>query len=159
MNRHMMDCKQGEKRNFRFASILCRFFFEWVPRLIPRVEITPHEPHYPPMSRWIDMMRLLGGGRVLTPYNDEFFFWWHQQVIAIDDYSYGGIDYKGLTNITFPLGSSYGDIGKKCFIFFIFLCFSIRIKIQIFLCGIKYSQFLCYVDVGTQCPKGFPWHH
>jgi hypothetical protein len=42
MKSQLMDCKQGRKRNFGFASILCSFFFEWVPGLSPRVEIIPH---------------------------------------------------------------------------------------------------------------------
>jgi len=67
-------CKHGRKINFRFASIMCSFFFERVPGLIPRVDIIPHGPRNPTMSRWTDLMRWIGGGRVSTPYNDEFFF-------------------------------------------------------------------------------------
>jgi hypothetical protein len=107
--------------------------------LSPRVEITPHGQRDPTMSWWTDVMRQLGGGRVPTPYNDEFFFWWHRQVIAIDDYSYGGIDYRGDPNMPFPPGSAYGDIGKKCFyIFHFFVFFNKNKKTQIFLYGIKY---------------------
>jgi hypothetical protein len=76
MKSQLMDCKQGKMRNFGFASILCSFFFERVPGLSPRVEITPHGQRDPTMSWWTDVMRWLGGGRVPTPYNDEFFFWW-----------------------------------------------------------------------------------
>jgi hypothetical protein len=74
MKSHPTDCKQGRKRNFRFASILCSFFFERVLGLSPRVEIITHGLRDPSMSWWTDMMRQLGGGRVPTPYNDEFFF-------------------------------------------------------------------------------------
>jgi hypothetical protein len=76
MKSQLKNCKQGRKRNFGFKFILCSFFFEWVPGLSPRVEIIPHRPHDPTMSRWIDMMRWLGDVRVTTLYNDEFFFWW-----------------------------------------------------------------------------------
>jgi hypothetical protein len=123
MKSQLMDCKQGRKRNFGFASILCSFFFEWVPGLSPRVEIIPHGPRDPSMSWWTDVMRRLGGGRVPTPYNDEFFFWWRRQVIAIDDYPYAGIDYRGDPDMPFPPGSAYGDIGKKCFYIFHFFVF------------------------------------
>jgi hypothetical protein len=62
MKNQLTDCKQGKKLNFRFASILCSFFFERVPNLIPRVEITPHGKRDPTMSWWTNMMRWLGGG-------------------------------------------------------------------------------------------------
>jgi hypothetical protein len=41
MKSQLRECKQGDKRNFMFASILCSFFFEQVPHLGPRVEIIP----------------------------------------------------------------------------------------------------------------------
>jgi hypothetical protein len=73
MKSQLTNFKQGKTRNFGFASILCMFFFEQVPSLSPRVEITPHGPHDPTMSRWTDVMRGLGDGKVPNPYNDEFF--------------------------------------------------------------------------------------
>jgi hypothetical protein len=51
-----MDFKQGKKRNFIFASILCSFFFERVPSLSPRVEITPHGLRDPSISWWTDVI-------------------------------------------------------------------------------------------------------
>jgi hypothetical protein len=68
-------------------------------------------------------MRRLAGGRVPTPYNDEFFFWWHRHVIAIDEYPYAGIDYRGDPDIHLPPGFAYGDIVMKSFYIFHFLCF------------------------------------
>jgi hypothetical protein len=50
------------------------------------------------------------------------------QVITLDYYPYAGIEYRGYPDMSFPPGSSYGDIGKYHFIYFIFLCFSKRIK-------------------------------
>jgi hypothetical protein len=69
------------------------------------------------------MIRWLGGGRVPTPYNDEFFFWWHQNVIAIEEYPYVGINYIGDTDMPFRPGPAYDDIGMNFFLYFIFLCF------------------------------------
>jgi hypothetical protein len=113
MKSQLTDCKQGRMNNLGFASILCSFFFERVTGLSPRVDITPHGLRDPSMSRWTNVMRRLGGGRVPTPYNDEFFYWWRGQVIAIDNYPYRGIDYIGDPDMPFPPGSAYGDIGKK----------------------------------------------
>jgi hypothetical protein len=59
---------------------------------------------------------------VPTPYNDELFFWWHRQVIAIDDYPYGGIKYTHNLNMPFPLGFSFGDIGITFLYISFFLC-------------------------------------
>jgi hypothetical protein len=71
-------------------------------------------------------MRRLGGGRVSTLYNDEFFHWWRRQIIAIDDYPYEGINYRGDHEIPLPPGSAFGEIGQNLiFVYFIFLCFFI----------------------------------
>jgi hypothetical protein len=115
MKGQLTECKQGEKRNFGFASILCSFFFEWIPSLGPRVEIIPRDPHDLAMAQWFEVMRQKGGGRVVTPYNDDFFFWWGRQIIALDDYPYARIDFRGDLDMLLPLGAAYGAIGKQCF--------------------------------------------
>jgi hypothetical protein len=77
MKSQLIECKQGSKRNFGFASILCSFFFDRVLGLGPRVEILPRGPRDPSMARWTEVMRWQGGGRVSTPYNEDFFYqWW-----------------------------------------------------------------------------------
>jgi hypothetical protein len=125
MKSQLTECKQGSKRNFGFASILCSFFFERVPGLGPRVEILPRGPHDPAMAWWTEVMRRQGGGRVSTPYNEDFFYWWQRQVISLDDYPYAGIDFRGDPDMPLPPGTAYGDIGMsnvfKYFIFFVFL--------------------------------------
>jgi hypothetical protein len=60
---------------------------------------------------------------VPTPYNIDFFFWWRRQVIALDDYPYVGIDFRGDPNIPIPLGAAYSDIGNFFFKYFIFCIF------------------------------------
>ena len=76
-------------------------------------------------------MRILGGGRVANPYLADFFPWWRQQIVAIDDYPYVGIDFCGDLDMPLPLGVAYGDIGNesqthfKFFELLIFLCFLI----------------------------------
>jgi hypothetical protein len=65
-----------------------------------------------------------GGGRVLTPYNKDFFYWWLRQVISLDDYPYEGIDFIGYLDMPLPPGIAYGDIGMpKCFYIFHFFVF------------------------------------
>jgi hypothetical protein len=74
MKSQLTECKMGIKRKFGFASILCSFFSEWVPGMGPKVDIILCGPHNPAMARWTEVMRGQGGGRVPTPYNDDFFF-------------------------------------------------------------------------------------
>jgi hypothetical protein len=57
MKSQLTYCKLGIKRNFGFTSILCSFFFEWVPILGPRVDIVLHGPCNLDMTRWTDVMR------------------------------------------------------------------------------------------------------
>jgi hypothetical protein len=57
MKSHLTECKQGGKRNFGFASILCSFFFEQVLGLGPIFDIISRGPHDPAMAWWTKLMR------------------------------------------------------------------------------------------------------
>jgi hypothetical protein len=55
------------------------------------------------MGRWADLMKRLGGGDVpRTAFDDDFFSWWDQQIIAIDDYPYAGLDFRGDPDLVLP---------------------------------------------------------
>ena len=58
-------------------------------------------------------MRRMGGGGVANPYPTDFFPWWRQQIVAIDDYPYARIDFRGDPNMPLPPGLAYGDIGNE----------------------------------------------
>jgi hypothetical protein len=113
MKRWLNDCKLGRMSNFRFASILCSFFFERVPSLSPRVEVIPHDLCDPTMSQWNEVMQWLGGGSMPTPYNNELFHWRRRHIIDINDYPYEGIDYRGDCDMPIPPGSAFGEIGEN----------------------------------------------
>ena len=89
------------------------FFFEHVPGLSPRVDIPLHRVRDPAQRCWANAMHRLGGGRVSNPYPTNFFPWWQQQIVAIDDYPYVGIYFRGDPNMPLPRGSAYGDIGNE----------------------------------------------
>ena len=89
------------------------FFFERVPGLSPRVDVPLHGVRDPAQRCWVDAMRRLGGGRVANPYPANFFPWWRWQIIAIEDYPYAGIDFRGDPDMPLPPGSAYGDIGNE----------------------------------------------
>ena len=103
----------GRVRNFSFSSILSTFFFERVLGLSPRVDIPPHGFQDPAQRRWENVMRRLGGGRVANPYPADFFPWWRQKIISIDDYPYVGIDFWGDLDMPLPPGVAYGNIGNE----------------------------------------------
>jgi hypothetical protein len=86
------------------------------------------------MVQWTEMMRWQGGGRVPTPYNDDFFHWWRRQIISLDDYPYAGIDFKGDPDMPLPPGTTYRDIGMSNFFkYFIFFFVFFYRKTKIFL--------------------------
>jgi hypothetical protein len=92
----------------------------------PRVEIIFHGPHNLAIAQCIEVRRWQGGGRVPTPYNNELFFWWRRHVIALDDYPYTRIDFKGDPDMPLPLGTAYGDIDMSIFLkYLIFFYFCI----------------------------------
>ena len=89
------------------------FLFERVQGLSPRVGIPPHGVRHLAQRHLADAMHKLGGGRVYNPYPANFFPWWRWQIVAIDDYPYAGIDFRGDPIMPLPPGSAYGDIGNE----------------------------------------------
>ena len=113
MKQNLNDSNMGRVRNFSFDSILSTFFFEWVPGLIPRVDIPPHGVRDPSQRSWENVMCRLGRGRVANPYPADFFPWWQRQIISIDDCPYARIDFCGDLDMPLPQGTTYGDIGNE----------------------------------------------
>jgi hypothetical protein len=103
------------------------------------VEVPPHSLHDLAMTQWTEVMRKLGGGRVTTPYNDVFFHWWQQKIIAIDDYPCEGINYQGDRDMPLPLYLSLGRLVRILsfvyfnFFFYFFLFDKYKTKTKIFL--------------------------
>ena len=77
------------------------------------MDVPLHGVRDPAQRRWADAMRRLGGGRVANPYLADFFPWWRQQIVSIDDYPYAEIDFRGDSDMLLPPGSTYGDIGNE----------------------------------------------
>ena len=85
---------------------------------------------------------------MVTPYNDDFFFWWGRQIISLDDYPYVGIDFRGDLDISLPLGAAYGAIGKQYFLyisFFVFLYFK-RTKIIFWMVFLNINLILVWLQ-------------
>lgn len=88
-------------------------FFERVPRLRPKIISTISSPRDPRISRWADWMKRLGGIEVsLTTWDDEFFQWWGEHVILVEDYPYDGMDFREDLDLILPPRATWGAIGK-----------------------------------------------
>ena len=97
--------------NFGYRKILCSFIFERVHGLRPKVLSTISSPRDPQMGRWADLMKRLGGGEVpRTTFDDEFFLWWEQQIIAVEDYPYAGMDFQRDLDLVLLEDAAWGAI-------------------------------------------------
>lgn len=64
------------------------------------------------MGKWANLMKRLGAGEVpRTTFDDDFFLWWEEQVIAVKDYPYVGMDFQGNIDLVLPLDTTWGTIG------------------------------------------------
>lgn len=117
MKSQLTACHQGRIKTFGFGSILLSFFFERIPSQIPWVSLRTHAAIIPAMGWWKFLMLRLGGGRVVHPFDDEYFHWWSHHIVAIEDYPYAGINFSQDRDIVVPLCSRLGAI-SKFFVFF-----------------------------------------
>ena len=111
------------------------------------MDVPLHEVQDPAQWHWADAMHRMGGGGVANHYLAEFFLWWRRQIVAIDDYPYVGIDFRGDSDMLLPPGSTYGDIGNesrpslfKKFELFNFLCFVIIWNQKTYFCVTIHSD-------------------
>ena len=90
-----------------------KFFFEKILALRPKVISSISNPRDPRIARWADLMKRLGGSEVpRTTWDDEFFLWWREQIIDVDDYPYVRMDFRGDPDLVLPLSAAWGIVGK-----------------------------------------------
>lgn len=59
-------------------------------------------------------MKRLGGTEVpRSTWDDKFFQWWEEKVIAVEDYPYAGMDFCGDPDLVLPPGAAWGEIGEN----------------------------------------------
>ena len=113
MKQKLTSIRKAKTKHFGYGTILMTFFFEKIPVLRPRVISTISSPRDPRIASWADMMKRLGGSEVpRTTCDDEFFLWWGEQIIAVDDYPYAGMDLRGDPDLFLPPGIAWGTVGK-----------------------------------------------
>ena len=82
------------------------------------------------MLRWVEIMACTGGDESKVKYGSDFFHWLEDQILMVEDYVYAGTDFRGYPDLPLPIGSQWGDIGKKNtqdIDYFCILCFIILI--------------------------------
>ena len=99
--------------DFGYGTFLYTFFFERAPGLHPKIISTVNSPCDPWIARWADPMKKLGRSEVTwTNWDDEFFLWWGEQVISVEDYPYVGMNFKADPYLVLPPGATWEVIGK-----------------------------------------------
>ena len=48
-------------------------------------------------------------------YNDDFYFWWEQQLPALEQFPYVGMDFQGDNDLVLPSGGAWGALGILVF--------------------------------------------
>ena len=80
--------------------------------------------------------------------DDEFFSWWHQQISAVDDYPYAGMDFQGDPDLVLPPNATWGDIGNNflscCKFLRFFIFFKYEMNLEIFLMGKNTSKMTMF---------------
>jgi hypothetical protein len=74
------------------------------------------------MKRWVDLMARHVVGPIIR-YKDVFFDWLRTQMLMVNDYGYVKLDFHGDPDLDLLEGSQWGDIGKKNFVYIMFLLF------------------------------------
>ena len=81
-------------KNFGYGTILHSFFFKKVIGLRPKVSTSISSLRDPRTGRWVDLMKCFRGEDMpRMTFDDEFFTWWDQKIIAVDEHPYCGMDF------------------------------------------------------------------
>ena len=94
--------KGGRKNNFSYGSILMSLALERIPLMQPQhVTLDMSNPRYPQMQRWVEFMGRHAGQSTIV-FSTAFFTQFRRQIIAIDEYAYVGVDFRGDPDSALP---------------------------------------------------------
>ena len=98
------------------------FFFERVPAIRHVVQLPAFSPCHPRLTRWGELFLRQGGdGSVQSVYDNDFYFWCRQQLPALEQFPYAGLDFRGDNDLVLPPGAIWGDLGILVFQVYNFL--------------------------------------
>jgi len=123
MKAQLTDRKLRKANNFSLKSVMCTFFFEWVPMMSLCTQIRRHLRPWEAMVRWTKIIACSGGGKFSNPFNGDFFGWWERQNPCIKDYPYASIDFTNDPNVIIPAGDEPRDIGNLSFLCYLIFNF------------------------------------
>ena len=88
-------------------------------------------------------------------YDVEFYFWWEQQLPALEQFPYARMYFRGDPDLILPLGGAWGELGNFLFSGFkFFMNFKYR---DIYICIRVLILLKCQnADIGPILPAGNP---
>ena len=88
-------------------------------------------------------------------YDDDFYFWWERQLLALEQFPYAGMDFCGDNDLILPPRGAWGELGNFYFQNFkIFISFKYR---DIYICIRVRILLKCQnPDIGPVLPEGNP---
>ena len=97
-------------------------------------------PQEPKLVRWVAVMaRHPDEGAAVVRFTDSYFHWLEDQVFAIQDFPYAGIDFRGDPDMVLPQGEQWDDRGTLFFtifqimyFFFVFYIYRLKTDSKIF---------------------------
>ena len=112
--------KTRRLKTFGYGPLVVSFALERVPMLIPQhliVDILG--PQEPKLVRWVAVMaRHPDEGAAVVRFTDSYFHWLEDQVFAIQDFPYAGVDFRGDPDMVLPQGEQWDDRGTLFFTIF-----------------------------------------
>ena len=90
------------------------FGLERVPMLVPQhLTVGAGLPRESKLMRWVAIMaRHLEEGTEVVRFTPEYFHWLANQVFAVQDFPYAGVDFCGDPDMGLPPGEQWDDSGK-----------------------------------------------
>jgi len=140
--------KNGQLKTFGYGALVISFGLERVPMLIPQhLTVGARLPREPRLMRWVAVMARHPDKRTeIARFKPEYFQWLENQVFAIQDFPYAGIDFRSDPDMALPPGEQWDDSGKIIFSIFPIL------KFLLFFIVPKLIVKFLNVDVGPQRP-------
>jgi len=132
--------KTGRLKTFGYGPLVVSFALERVPMLIPQhLTVDILGPREPKLIRWVMVMaRHPDEGAAVVRFTDSYFHWLEDQVFAIQDFPYTGMDFRGDPDMVLPQGEQWDDRGTLFFtsfssyVFFVFYIYRLKLTVIIF---------------------------
>ena len=79
----------------------------------PAIPLQVRSPRQPRLSQWGDIFLRQGGGDIVhSVYDADFYTWWERQLLALEQFPYAGLDFRGDPELVLPPGGAWGEMGK-----------------------------------------------